>query len=70
MSDAEDPIGRARWIGVADGPQRRSRVAKCSIAGFEFVARRGGPSDWRDISRLEDLERFECDPDFEVEWYS
>lgn len=69
MSDSE-PIGRARWTGVADEPLRRTRDAKWKQADHEFVARRGAKSDYHEIFSLKLMERLEVDPDFDTEWYS
>lgn len=69
MTD-EEPIGRAKWTGVADQPLRRTMTAKRSQAGHEFVAQEGGNSDWHEVHRLDALEQFETDPDFEVEWFT
>lgn len=68
MSD-EEPIGRARWIGVADEPLRRSMSAKRKQAGHEFAGRRGSKSDWHEVYSLEAMEEFECHSDFETEWF-
>lgn len=70
LEPLEEPIGRARWVGTADDPPRRSRPVTRRQAGLEFVTRSGEPSDWHPVHSLDILERFEVHPDFEVEWYA